>query len=164
MNMMKIIKTRRSIRGYSSKPVSKTLIKDIVDCGRLAATAMNVQPWEFVAVTDKTLLKKIEEILPHNKFCTTAPVLILVFCKDGDYYLEDGSAATENLLLAAHASGLGACWVAGEKQPFAEALGKLLKVPKKYRLVSLVPVGFPAEKPEKITKRKITEVLHWEKF
>ena len=91
-------------------------------------------------------------------------MLILVFCKDGDYYLEDGSAATENLLLAAHISGLGACWIAGEKQPFTEALGKLLKVPKKHRLVSLVSLGYSAEKPEKITKRKLSEVLHWEKF
>lgn len=164
MNELRIIKTRRTIRAYSSKSVSKSLIKNIVDCGRLAATAFNIQPWEFVVVTDKAVLQKIESILPYNKFCAAAPALILVFCKEGDFYLEDGSAATENLLLAAHASGLGACWVAGEKQPFAEALGKLLKVPKKLRLVSLVSLGYPAEKPEKLTKRKISDVLHWEKF
>ncbi len=164
MDAFKIIKTRRSIRAYTSKPISKSRIKNIVDCGRLAATAFNIQPWEFVVVTDKSVLKKIENILPYNKFCTNAPALILVFCKEGDFYLEDGSAATENILLAAHGSGLGACWVAGDKQPFAEVLRKLLKVPKKHRLISLVSLGYPAEKPEKLTKRKISDVLHWDKF
>ena len=159
-----MIRTRRSIRAYTSKTVSKTLIKRIVDCGRLAPTAMNIQPWKFVVVTNKGGLKKIEEILPYNKFCASAPALILVFCKEGDYYLEDGSAATENLLLAAHASGLGACWIAGEKQPFADTLRKLLKVPSRYRLVSLVSLGYPAGKPEKVTKLKLSEVLHWEKY
>ena len=164
MDVLKMIKTRRTIRAYTAKSISKGIIKNIIDCGRLAATAFNIQPWEFVVVTDKSVLKKIEVILPYNKFCVSAPALILVFCKEGDFYLEDGSAATENILLAAHASGLGACWVAGEKQPFAEALRKLLKVPKKNRLISLVSLGYPAEKPEKLSKRKISDVLHWDKF
>ena len=164
MDVLKMIKTRRTIRAYTAKSISKGIIKNIIDCGRLAATAFNIQPWEFIVVTDMAVLKKIEVILPYNKFCVSAPALILVFCKEGDFCLEDGSAATENILLAAHASGLGACWVAGEKQPFAEALRKLLKVPKKYRLISLVSLGYPAEKPEKLIKRKIADVLHWDKF
>ncbi|MEK7408612.1 MAG: nitroreductase family protein, partial [Acidobacteriota bacterium] len=84
-------------------------------------------------------------------------------CKDTKYYLEDGSAATENILLAAHARGLGACWVAGDKKPYAPRILALVGAPAGYKLISLVPVGHPAEQPAK-DKRPLSEMLHWERF
>ena len=82
----------------------------------------------------------------------------------GMYYLEDGCAATQNMLVAAHAHGLGACWVAGDKKPYAETvLQEVVKAPKGYQLVSLVSVGYVVKVPDP-SKRKLADVLHWEQF
>ena len=88
---------------------------------------------------------------------------VVVLCSDTQYYLEDGSAATENILLAARAHGLGACWVAGDKKPFASEICRLVGAPQNFKLVSLIPLGYPAESPE-MTKRPLSAVLHWEKY
>jgi nitroreductase len=80
------------------------------------------------------------------------------------HYLEDGSAATENILVAAHALGFGTCWVAGYGKTYAEPIGDLLGVPKGYKMVALIALGYPAEGAEPHGKRALTEVLHWEKY
>ena len=163
METIEALKTRRSIRKFTDKPIPKEIIEDIIDCARLAPSANNVQPWEFIVVTKPETRKKLAEICDYGKFIKDAPVCIVVFCKNTKYYLEDGSAATENILLASHSYGLGSCWVAGDKKPYAEEIRKLLSAPEGYKLVSLVPIGYPEEKP-KPRKRKLEEVLHQEKF
>jgi nitroreductase len=151
------------VRAYKREPVPRKIIEDIIDCGRLAASAINIQPWEFVVVTDPEMLRRLADTTDHGKFIADAPACIVVLCRDTKYYLEDGSAATQNILLAAHAHGLGSCWVAGDKKPYAAHICKLLGAPASHKLVSLVALGYPAEKPEK-PKRPLTEVLHWEKY
>ena len=163
MDAIEALKTRRSVRAYTGEPVPRKIIEDIVDCGRLAASAINIQPWEFVVVTTPALLRKIAETTDHGPFIAGAPVCVLVLCKDSKYYLEDGSAATENILLAARAHGLGSCWVAGDKKPYAAEICRLVGAPQGYKLVSLIPIGYPAESPQK-AKRPLSDVLHWEKY
>jgi len=90
-------------------------------------------------------------------------VCVLVLCRDTKYYLEDGSAASENILLTARAHGLGSCWVAGDKKPYAAEICRLVGVPQGYKLVSVIPIGYPAESPAK-SKRPLSDVLHWEKY
>ncbi|MDI6641851.1 MAG: nitroreductase family protein [Elusimicrobiota bacterium] len=157
------IKSRRSIRKFLSQPVDKKIIKDIIDCARLAPTANNIQPWEFIVITDSATRKELGRICDYGKFIAQAPVCIVVFCKETKYYLEDGSAATENILLAAHSYGLGSCWVAGDKKTYAEKIRQLLKAPQGYKLVSLIPIGYTNEQP-KVNKRALKEVIHWEYF
>jgi nitroreductase len=163
MDAIEVLKTRRSVRAYTRAPVPRKIIEDIVDCGRLAPTANNVQPWEFVVITDPELLRRIAVITEYGKFIADAPVCVVVLSRDTKYYLEDGSAATENILLAARAHGLGSCWVAGDKKPYASEICRLVGAPRGYKLVSLIPIGYPAESPEK-TKRPLSDVLHWEKY
>jgi nitroreductase len=163
MDAIEMLKTRRSVRAYTRASIPRKIIEDIVDCGRLAASANNVQPWEFVVVTDPELLRRIAGATDHGKFIADAPVCIVVLSKETKYYLEDGSAATQNILLAARAHGLGSCWVAGDKKPYTSAICRLVGAPPGCKLVSLIPIGYPAESPEK-TKRPLTDVLHWEKF
>jgi len=163
MDALKALKQRRSIRSFQNRPVPKEILTDIIDCGRLAATARNLQPWEFIVVTEAETRKNIAQLTDYGKFIAQAPVCIAVFCQETKYYLEDGSAATENILIAAQACGLGSCWVAGDKKPYAEKIRCLLGVPENYRLVSLVALGYPAEKPLP-SKRPLEEVLHWEKW
>jgi len=114
-------------------------------------------------VTDPELLRRIAVITEYGKFIADAPVCVVVLSKETKYYLEDGSAATENILLAARAHGLGACWVAGDKKPYASEICRLVGAPRGCKLVSLIPIGYPAESPEK-SKRPLSDVLHWEKY
>jgi nitroreductase len=163
MDAIEALKTRRSIRAYTAEAVARNVIEEMVDCARLAATARNDQPWEFVVVTEREALGRIAGLADYGKFIADAAACVVVLCKDTKYYLEDGSAASQNMLLAATAHGLGACWVAGDKKPYAETIRKLVGAPEGYKVVSLVPFGYPAESP-KTRKRPLAEVLHWEKF
>jgi len=164
MELLKVLKERRSIRNFEKKEVPKEVIEDIIDCGRLAATAVNIQPWEFIVVTNSEIREKIADITDYGKFIKDAPVCVAVFCVENTkYYLEDGSAATENILLAAKAYNLGSCWVAGDKKRYTEDIRKLLEVPIGYKLISLIALGYPAEIPNP-PKRSLKEVLHREKW
>ena len=163
MDSVEALKTRRSVRAYSSQAVAREVIADLIDCGRLAASANNAQPWEFVAVTDRGMLSRIAAATDYGRFIAGAAACIVVLSRDTKYYLEDGSAATENILVAARAHGLGGCWVAGDKKSYAPAVCSLVGAPAGYRLISLVSIGYPAEQPHK-HKRPLADVLHWETF
>jgi len=141
-----VIKGRHSIRKFRPDPVEEAVIHDALECAVHAPTAMNVQPWLVGIIRNPEQLRKIAELTDHGRFIAEAPVCFAVFGeKSAKYYLEDCSAATENLILGLHAYGVGSCWVAGDKKQYAEAVRKLLDVPDTYTLVSLVPAGFPAD-------------------
>lgn len=163
MDALQAIKSRRSIRAYKPTPVSREVLIDLVDCARLAPTAMNVQLWKFVVVTDKRTIAQIGALISHAAFLPTVPALIAVLSADHKYYVEDCSAATENILLAAQAHGLGSCWVSGDKQPYADDVRKLLGADQSMRLFSVVALGYAAESPAP-EKRTLNQVLHWEKM
>jgi nitroreductase len=160
MDAIACLKTRRSVRAFRDAPVGRDVVEDIVDCARLAATANNAQPWLFVAVDDADLRGQIAGLTDWGRFIAQAPVCIAVLCRVSRYYLEDGSAATQNLLNAARAHGLGSCWVAGDKKPYAGRITALLGAPDDFALVSLVAIGHPAEEPTP-TKKRLGEVLRW---
>ena len=163
MNAVEALRNRRSIRTYADRPVERAVIEEIVDCARLAPTAMNDQPWEFVVVTDRTALESIPPMLGHAAYIGKAAFAVLVLGRATDYMVEDCSAATENLLLAAWAHGIGSCWVAGTKQAYGPAVVKAFGGPEDHQLIAIVSFGYPAENPE-IEKRPLREVLHWERF
>ena len=164
MDAIDAIKARCSVRDYRDKAIPKDLIERIVDCGRLAPTARKVEPWEFIAVTDKKMLKTLADIADHGKFIEGSGCAIVVCCNDTKYYLEDGCAATENMLIAAADLGLGACWVAGDKKTYCEKVMSVLGVPRSYKLISIISLGYPAARPKPLEKRPLGSVLHWERF
>ena len=163
MDCIHVLKSRRSVRAYTGEPVPQEVLTDLIDCGRLAATAVNIQPWEFVVVTAPSMLSAIAAATDFGKFVEQAAACIVVLCRETKYYLEDGCNASQNILVAAHAYGLGGCWVAGDKKPYAETVRRMVGAPDGYLLVSLLAIGHPAVEPEK-TKRPLSEVLHWERF
>jgi len=164
MDALEALRTRRSCRTFADRPVGRDLIEQIVDAGRLAATARNEQPWEFVVVTDAAARRDLGGLTDHGPFIADAPVCIVVLAADTKYYLEDGSAATQNLLLAAHALGLAACWVAGDKKPYASQVMERVGAPAAMKLVSLVAVGWPEGDLPNPTKRPLQDVVHWETY
>ncbi|MFH1190821.1 MAG: nitroreductase family protein [Candidatus Omnitrophota bacterium] len=165
-NFLKFLKIRRSVRVFDNKGISRGQLEKIVDAARFAPTARNLQPWEFVVVTDKSVLSRIAEVAENGKFMAQAAACIAVFSADTKYFLEDGSAATCNILLASTALGIGSCWVAGDKKPYSQQVNTLLNVPLSMKLISMVALGYPLEKNafKAIAKRELKELLHWEKF
>lgn len=159
-----VIKSRHSIRKYKPGKIDDTVIADAIECARHAPTAMNLQPWLFGIVQDRDVLKKIADLTEHGKFIADASLCFTIFGeKKAMYYLEDCCAATENLILALQAYGVGSCWVAGDKKAYAEPIRRLLDVPDMYTLVSLVPAGLPAD--ISITQKKdLRKIVFRERF
>lgn len=159
-----VIKSRHSVRKFKPESVDELVIRDAIECAALAPTAQNIQPWLFGVIREKQILQKIAGLAENGKFIADCTVCFAVFCeKKETYYLEDGCAATENLILALQAHGVSSCWVAGDKKDYAEAVRTLLNVPNAYTLVSLVASGTPAEitiAPKKAQKK----ILFFEQF
>jgi len=165
-DLLKLLRTRRSIRRFQDKSISKNGLEAIIDAARFAPTARNVQPWEFVLIIEKNKLKELAKLAENGSFLAQAAACIAVFCAETKYYLEDGCAATCNILLAATASGIGSCWIAGDKKPYCPQVAGLLNAPSGMKLVSLIALGYPQGKNEfrESEKRQLKELLHWEKF
>ncbi len=164
MEIFQAIKSRKSVRVYSEKNVDKALIEKIIDAGRVAATARNEQPWEFVVTKNKEILKRIGVLCPNGTFAKDADSVICVFSKDTKYYIEDCSAATQNMLVAIEALGLGGCWIAGDKKDYAGEIGKMFGAPEGYRLVSMISLGYPKSSKDPKPKKELKDLLHWEKW
>lgn len=164
MDAIRCLRTRRSVRAYRPDPVPDAVVESTVDCGRLAPTAMNVQPWTFVAVRDAATRTRLAEAVGHSTFLAQAPVCVAVCgARAHEFWVEDTSAATENLLLAAHAHGLGSCWIAVHRLPYARRVADLLGVPADHEVLALVTLGYPAEQP-RVDKKPLAQVLRWERF
>lgn len=159
-----MIAKRCSVRDFLPKPVPKEMLEKLIDAGRRAPTARAIEPWDFVVVTDRGTLDQMATFISTGVFLKQATACIVVFCQDVKYYLEDGSAATENILLAAADLGLGACWIAGDKKEYCDQVLKMFGAPPGHKLISLIAVGWPAKIGRQHKKRKLDEVLHWEKF
>ncbi len=161
MDALEAIRKRRSIRNFTGESIPKADLETIVDSGRLAATGHNHQPWDFIVVTNK---ETIMQFLPAAPWIIQAgAVIALVLDPETRWWLEDGSAAIQNMLVASTALGYGACWVEGDVLPREEHFKDLLNIPDEKRLMALIPVGVPAESPQR-EKKPLAQVIHWEKF
>lgn len=160
MDAIEAIRKRRSVRKYTGEAIPREDLATIVDAGRLAATGHNAQPWEFVVVTERAMLDQIR-IRPWMD--NAAAVIAVVLDREARFWQEDGAAAIQNMLVATTALGYGACWVQGQTTDHEEKLKALLNIPANLHLVSLVPVGVPAEDPDK-EKKSLDDVLHWETY
>jgi nitroreductase len=152
------IKDRRSIRRFLTTPVPEEIIRDILECGRLAPTAHNGQHWLMGAVTDSDLKNRIADLVENGRFISQSAVCFAMFTSPiNNYWLEDGCAATMNIITAAAAHGVATCWVAGARKGYATSVHALLGVPAEFSLVALVAAGYPA-KISLSTKRPFNEV------
>jgi nitroreductase len=164
------IMTRKSVRLYTGEPVTKACLLALLKAGMAAPSARNRQPLGFVAVTDRAILDALGAGLPHTKMLSKAGACIVV-CGDGsvplqegakDLWHQDAAAATENILLAAEAMGLGAVWSA--LFPYAERenhVRTMVKLPDTVSPFSIIPIGHPAGKDLPKNKFK-PEKIHWD--
>ena len=151
MDAMQAILTRRSIRIYTPETVPDELIDEILYAAMAAPSAGNGQPWHFVVIRDRQLLDEIPHLHPYAEMARSASVAILVCGQTGQekhpgFWVQDCSAATQNILLAAHALGLGAVWVGVfPREERVKGFMQLLGIPEEITPLSLIPIGYPAE-------------------
>jgi len=151
------IMTRTSVRAYTDQTVSRDTIETLLRAGMAAPTAVNKQPWHFVAITDRQKLDSIAVANPNAGMAKKAPLAIVV-CGDlkkalegpaQAYWIQDCSAATENILLAAHGLALGAVWTGlYPGMDRVKAVSELLKLPETIVPLCAIIIGHPAESPE----------------
>jgi nitroreductase len=154
MDALDAIHTRRSIRQYQDMAVREELIEKVLAAAMSAPSARNAQPWQFVVVTDRKILREMSKINPNAAMAANAPLGILV-CGDlrlelsAGYWVVDCAAAAQNLLLAAHALGLGAVWTGiYPRQERMAGFHRLLGLPEEVLAHSLMVLGYPAERPK----------------
>ena len=165
MSLIDTILSRRSIRRYTKKKASEDVLNKILEAGRSAPSASNVQPWRFIVLTDY----KIKESLSHGRWNTFIKdsAFTVVGCGyvDDDYGRKwstiDTTIALQNMVIAAWAMGVGSCWVGDFKE---DRVKQLLKIPDKWKVVALVSFGYPAEHPKKRRKKSITELVSFNCF
>ena len=154
MEILEAIRTRRSIRKYGKKPVPEELVEKILEAGRWAPSANNAQPWNFIVVRDEKTRREVARVATYGKFLAEAPIGIAVVIdpEASTHPVEDGAIATQNMLLAAHALGLGACWIGSYGSAYEERVKEILGIPAGKRLLSIISVGYPAETPTSARK------------
>lgn len=165
------IMTRASVRQFTDRAVSRDTLETIVKAGMAAPTAMNKQPWEFVVVTDRALLDSIEAVHPYSNLKTATAAIIVcgnmqkaIEGEGQAYWIQDCSAATENVLLAAHALGLGAVWCGVyPMQERVAPLKEVLGLPSYIIPLNVVAMGYPAAEPQPKDKWN-PEALHFNKW
>ncbi len=161
MDTLDAIFNRRSIRKYKPTPVKQDNVQLILKAGMYAPTANNTQSSQFIVIDERTMLDAIAKVHPYAKMLREAPLAIIV-CGDRslekeDFYLSiNGSAATQNILLAAHALGLGSVWlgVYGRQQRMND-IAQLFNLPENIVPISAVAIGYPNE--EKVTENRYKE-------
>jgi len=176
MSVKEIIAQRRSIRRYLDKPVEREKILTCLEAARMAPSADNVQPWRFLVIDDPELKDKFSRkvfsgIYSVTKFAAKAPVLILILARldiianrigkqiqGVNFFLIDTGIAGEHIVLQAEELGLGTCWIGWFNLRKAR---KVLQIPKKYKIVSLLSMGYYDKRPQKEKKRKSLEDIAW---
>jgi nitroreductase len=166
MDAMDAILSRRNIRKFTKEPVSDNILKEILGAAMSAPSAGNEQPWPFVIINDRKVLDEIPKVHPYSQSVKTASVAVVV-CGDlksevhKDFWVQDCSAATENILIAVQAKGLGAGWLG--IHPIKErvkGMQKLLRLPDHVISLSVIPVGYPDEHKPLANRFNISRVHH----
>lgn len=165
---MNEIFTRRSIRKYQSKPVEQEQIQQLLRAAMYAPSAGNEKPWHFIIIKDKDKLNAITNFHPHTQMLKEAPVAIIACADisdvkyDGAFWIQDISAAIQNMLLQGETLGLGTCWCGVyPKEELIKNVAELVNLPEQIIPVAIIAVGYPAEQRE-VRERYNSDRVHEE--
>ncbi len=165
MDVLEAIKERRSIRKYEPKAVPEEKLTQILEAGRWAPSADNSQPWKFIVVRDEKIKNELARVAVWGSFLAQAPVAIAVVIdpRASNHPVEDGAAATQNMLLAAHALGLGTCWIGSYDSGYEERTKEVLGIARDKRLLALISLGYAAESPRR-GRLELSELVCYERY
>ncbi len=168
--VLALLKSRRSIRRYKPDPVPEEMIEQLMEAGRWAPSASNRQPWAFVVVRDEALRRRVAQ-LAGVLFIRWAHVedapLLIVLCGDARnaayrrFLHEDVGLAGSQIMLQAHALGLGSCWLGGIDR---RAIGEALGAPPSMEVIGVLTVGFPDEDPPPPPRKPLGEIVHYDVY
>jgi len=169
MDVFQVIKTRRSVRAYKPDAIPEESLKKVLEAARLAPSAKNAQSWKFIVVQDEKKRKELAEAAANQTFVGEAPVVIAAVALEPNYimscgvpaYAVDLSIAVDHMTLVAVEEGLGTCWIGGFDQ---EKVREILKIPSKYKVVALLPIGFPADSPGPKIRKSFEEIVCYDNF
>jgi len=167
--VIQAIQTRRTIRRFRPTPIPKETITEILEAGRWAQSFNNAQPWRFVVVLNEKTRRKLGEEAGKSVYyrgITEAPVTIVVCAdpeEDPTHWLEAGCIAHQNMALAVHSLGLGSSWIAVANTRSEASIKKILDAPKHLRIISLMPVGFPDETPQR-NRKPLHDLVYHERY
>lgn len=166
---MDAILNRKSIRKYKDIKIGDEIVESLLRAAMAAPSAGNEQPWEFIVLRDKDIMRKITEFHPYSKMLLNTDVAIVV-CGDEakekfkGYWVQDCSAASENILLAAEDKGLGAVWLGVyPMEDRVASLKEILNLPESVIPLSIIPVGYPDEQKDP-SDRFNTERIHYDRW
>lgn len=165
MSLIDSILSRRSIRKYEPRDIPEDILRQILEVGRQAPSAVNRQPIRFVIVNDHEIAKEFSSDL-FNRFIKDAPAVI-VGCADvnslltGKWAVVDATIAMQNMVIAAWTLGVGSCWIGAFNE---KKVKESLKVPDKWRVVALITLGYPAEQPKPKKKKAFEELFNFNCF
>jgi nitroreductase len=163
MELFEAIAKRASVRELKAIDVPEADLERILDAGRRAPSGRNRQPFEFIVIRDRQTLEK----LATAQSCiadTSVAIAVTADPAKSEYWLEDVSAATENMLLAVTALGYATVWIEGTLLRAEGDHKRVLGVPEEYRLMVVLPIGEAVKTPEQAAKRPLREVVHWERY
>jgi nitroreductase len=166
MDVFDAIRNRRSIRKYKKDVVEDEKVQKCLEAARWAPSASNKQPWHFIVVRDEKTRKSLADLHPYGRFMKESPVVIIVLCDPKEhpkYYMYDPCVATQNLLLAAYAQGLGTCWMGMVNVDFEEDMKGLLNIPAYMRTLCCISMGYPDETPTS-TRKPLSEIVSYNKY
>lgn len=161
--LLQLIKERRSVREFTSDPVSKIDVMAIVEAGIWAPSAKNNQPWKFVIVNDSSLSSLISEFSVYSSIIAQSKALICVFL-DSDVTSSDNldlystGALLQNMVLATESLGLGSVWL-GELQECRERIQSELGITDKYELAAILAIGYPAHRNQKSHRKNVSDFI-----
>lgn len=163
MDLLEGIYSRRSVREFTDEPVSREDIMEILKAGSWAPSGLNNQPWRFVVVRDRAKLLELAKLTRYRHIIAGAPAALAVFCDREAMYNEvkdhqGVGACLQNMLLAAHALGLGAVWL-GEILNRSGEVRELLELPERLELMAVVAVGHPARRDQQSRRKGLAELL-----
>ena len=162
MEFDELIIKRQSIRKFKPDQVSKEMIREILEAARIAPSGGNRQPWQFIVVQNKEMIKKLAG---RQEWAATAPVMILGLVDKGvqaSYYYNDMGIAFEHIILKATDLGLGTCWMGMMRR--SDEARVLLDIPKELEVIIQTPIGYPDEIPNRRGRKKLVEIVSWEKY
>jgi len=169
MDVYEAIKTRRSVRAYRDKPVPEDVLNRILEAARLAPSAANRQQWKFIVVQEPELREKLIAAANNQQFVGQAPVIIVAVGLEPDRimscevpaYAVDIAIAVDHITLAATAEGLGTCWIGAFSQ---NEVKRILNIPQQYKVVTLIPLGYPADSPMAKSRKPLEEIVCYDTF
>ena len=169
MEVYQVIKIRRSVRDYKSDPVPEESLKKILDAARLAPSAHNSQQWKFIVVRNLEKRKQLARAAHNQNFIAQAPIVIIAVSLDPEHlmscgvpaYAVDLAIAADHMSLVAVEEGLGTCWIGAFSQ---QEVKEILQIPEQYKVVALLPIGFPADQPKPKSRKDLEEIVCEEIF